>query len=74
MPRRVQLPPALEGLLRETARSFSQQLSEILTNSVAHAADDALERIEKKAREALGGIQRARGAAQKRSRKGRRES
>jgi hypothetical protein len=72
LPSRRRLPPALEGLLRETAASFGRQISEILTNSVAHAADDALERIEARAEELLGGIKRARGVAQKRGRRGRR--
>ena len=66
MPRR--LPPALESLLR----SFGQQVSEVLTSSIAEAADDALERVESKVQEGLGRIRGARGAAQKRTRRGRR--
>jgi hypothetical protein len=64
--------PAIEDMLRSAARSCAQQFSEILTNTVAAAADDALERVEEKAGEVLGRIRKARGVAQKRSRRGRR--
>ena len=72
MPRATKLPPAVENVLRSAVSSFTRQLSEVLTNSIAAAADDALERVESKAEEVLGRVKRARGVAQKRSRRGRR--
>jgi hypothetical protein len=76
MPRPIRPPPAsiLERFLREAANSFAQQASEVFTNSVAHAMDDALERFEGKTEDVLSRVRRARGVAQKRSRKGRRIS
>jgi hypothetical protein len=53
------------------ARSLTQQLAEILTNALAGALDDGLERVEDKVQEGLGRIKRARGVAQKRARRGR---
>lgn len=63
------MPPALESLLR----GFGQQVAEVLQNSVAEALDDGLERVEEKVQEGLNRIRLARGAAQNRSRRGRRE-
>jgi hypothetical protein len=68
--RRVRVPPALESLLR----GFGQQVAEVLQNSVAEALDDGLERVEQKVQDGLGRIRMARGAAQKRSRRGRRNA
>jgi hypothetical protein len=73
LPRR-RLPPAVEGLLREAAAGFARSVTEILGNAVAHMADDALERVEARAEGVLGGVRRARSVAQKRSRRGRRNS
>jgi hypothetical protein len=72
LPGRTKLPPAFEEILRGAVQSFAREVSEVLTNTVAAAADDALERVELKAEAAIEGIKRARGAAQKRSRRGRR--
>jgi len=62
----------LETLLRESARSFAQTSSEIIESSVAHALDEALERIETKGSEVMERIGKARGVAQKHRTKRRR--
>jgi hypothetical protein len=61
-------------VIDELVRSFTQELSEVLTNTVAAAADDVLERVEDKGKVVLEKIGRARGVAQKRGRRGRRIS
>jgi hypothetical protein len=77
MPRARPNSPFTE-LFREFGRSFAEQATEILTNTMASALDDALERIENKgaelSRETLSRIRHARGVAQRRSRRGRRGS
>jgi hypothetical protein len=64
-------------LFREFGKSFAKQTVEILTNTMASALDDALERIESKGEElskqALSRVRHARGVAQRRSRQGRQE-
>jgi hypothetical protein len=59
-------------MVDELVRNFTREFSEVLTNAVAGAADDALERIEDKGRSVLERIGRARTVAQKRSKRGRR--
>jgi hypothetical protein len=70
--RRSPISPAIESLLRETAVNFSKSVTEILSNAVAGAADDALERIEDKVEIGLGRLRKAREVARERTRRGKR--
>jgi len=64
------VPPVAHKLFE----AFTKQLSEVFTNAVAGAVDDGLERVETKVQEGLGRIRRARGVAQRRTRRGRKPS
>jgi hypothetical protein len=68
--RPFRVPHVLEPALQD----FTAALSEIFTNAIASAADDALERVEEKVQVGLARVQHARGVAKKRSRRGRKTS
>jgi hypothetical protein len=68
----IRVPPALRRASEEAFQSFLAQVSEVVTNMVGSAVDDALERVEGKMSGGLDRVRQARKVAQKRSRRGRR--
>jgi hypothetical protein len=75
MPRSIPSPKRLREIhpaLEEPLNRLWRATAEILSNAVASAVEDALERVEGKGEEVLERVRAAKGVAKKHSRRGRR--
>lgn len=68
MPRRIRFRGSVA---EELVRSFLSGFEEVLSNAVASAAEDVLERVETKGASAMSRIAYAKGVARKRKNRGR---